>query len=207
MVRLDRGQERGRPAGIFAVESGRVNKPGLYEIEMGKVTLRELIEDHCGGMRNGRKVKAVIPGGASTPFLSADELDVTLDFDAIQAKGSFMGSTAVIVMDETTCMVHASLILTRFFAHESCGQCTPCREGTHWAETILERFEHGGARKEDMDILLDIAAEMGGGRTICALADGAIGPIKSTIQKWRADYEAHIPGGCPQKGELCEVSW
>ena len=191
---------------IFAV-SGHVNKPGLFEIEMGKVTLRELIEDHCGGMRNGRKVKAVIPGGASTPFLSADELDVTLDFDAIQAKGSFMGSTAVIVMDETTCMVHASLILTRFFAHESCGQCTPCREGTHWAETILERFEQGGARQEDIDILLDIAAEMGGGRTICALADGAIGPIKSTIQKWRAEYEAHVPGGCPQKGELCEVSW
>jgi NADH-quinone oxidoreductase subunit F len=191
---------------IFAV-SGHVNRPGLYELEMGKVTLRELIDDHCGGIRNGRKVKAVIPGGASTPFLSADELDVTLDFDAIQAKGSFMGSTAVIVMDETTCMVHAALILTRFFAHESCGQCTPCREGTHWAETILERFEHGGARKEDIDILVDIAAEMGGGRTICALADGAIGPIKSTIQKWRGDYESHVPNGCPQQGELCEVSW
>ena len=191
---------------IFAV-SGHVNRPGLYELEMGKVTLRELIEDHCGGIRHGRKVKAVIPGGASTPMLTALELDCTLDFDGILAKGSAMGSTAVIVMDETTCIVHAAYILLRFFAHESCGQCTPCREGTHWVESILHRFEKGGARMEDIDILLDVANEMGGGRTICALSDGATGPIKSSVMKWRHEYEAHVGSGCPQKGELCEVDW
>jgi NADH-quinone oxidoreductase subunit F len=191
---------------IFAV-SGHVNRPGLYELEMGKVTLRELIEDHCGGIRNGRKVKAVIPGGASTPMLRAEELDCTLDFDAIQAAGSFMGSTAVIVMDETTCIVRAALILTRFFAHESCGQCTPCREGTHWAEGILRRFEDGSATGAEIDLLLDIATQMGGGRTICALADGAIGPIKSSVEKWRHEYEAHVGSGCPRKGALCEAAW
>jgi NADH-quinone oxidoreductase subunit F len=191
---------------IFAV-SGHVNRPGLYELEMGKVTLRELIEDHCGGIRHGRKVKAVIPGGASTPMLTALELDCTLDFDGILAQGSAMGSTAVIVMDETTCIVHATYILLRFFAHESCGQCTPCREGTHWVESILHRFEKGGARMEDIDILLDVANEMGGGRTICALSDGATGPIKSSVMKWRHEYEAHVGSGCPQKGELCEVDW
>jgi NADH-quinone oxidoreductase subunit F len=191
---------------IFAV-SGHVNKPGLHELEMGKVTFRELIEDHCGGMRNGRSVKAVIPGGASTPILSADELDTPMDFDSIQAAGSFMGSTAVIVMDDTTCIIHAVLILTRFFAHESCGQCTPCREGTHWAQAILERFERGGAKAEEIDVLMDMCGQMGGGRTICALADGAIMPIRSSIQKWRGEYEAHVETGCPQKGELCEVAW
>jgi NADH-quinone oxidoreductase subunit F len=191
---------------IFAV-SGHVNKPGLYELEMGKVTFRELIEDHCGGMRDGRSVKAVIPGGASTPILSADELDTPMDFDSIQAAGSAMGSTAVIVMDDTTCIIHAVLILTRFFAHESCGQCTPCREGTHWAESILKRFERGGAKAEEIDVLMDMCSEMGGGRTICALADGAVMPIKSSIQKWRGEYEAHVETGCPQKGELCEVAW
>jgi len=191
---------------IFAV-SGHVVKPGIYELEMGKVTLRELIEDHCGGIRGGRKVKAVIPGGASTPILTADELDVPLDFESLQKAGTAMGSTAVIVMDETTCMVHAALVLTEFFAHESCGQCTPCREGTHWTAKILRRFERGGAKREEIDVLLDICSEMGGGRTICALADGAIGPVKSSVEKWRHEYEAHVEKGCPQKGELCEVEW
>ena len=200
------GVENSTGARIFAV-SGHVEKPGLYELEMGKVTVRQLIEDHCGGMRDGKKIKAVIPGGASTPFLTADELDCTLDFDAIQEAGSFMGSTAVMVMDETTCIVHATLILTEFFAHESCGQCTPCREGTHWAAGILGRLETGGAKSEEIDLLLDICSEMGGGRTICALADGAINPIISGIQKWRDEYEAHVGSGCPQKGELCEVAW
>jgi NADH-quinone oxidoreductase subunit F len=191
---------------IFAV-SGHVVKPGLYELEMGKVTLRELIEDHCGGIRDDRQVKAVIPGGASTPMLSAAELDCALDFDSIQQGGSLMGSCAVMVMDDTTCIVHAAMILTRFFAHESCGQCTPCREGTHWALNILERLERGGAKAEEIDVLLDIAGEMGEGRTICALADGAANPIRSSIMKWRGEYEAHVEAGCPQKGELCEVAW
>jgi NADH-quinone oxidoreductase subunit F len=171
------------------------------------VTLRELIYDHCGGMRDGRALKAVIPGGASTPILSADQIDTALDFDSIAKAGSAMGSTAVMVMDETTCIVGATLILTRFFAHESCGQCTPCREGTHWAERILHRFEHGGAKREDIDLLLDLCSEMGGGRTICALADGAINPIRSGIEKFRSEYEAHVERGCPQRGQLCEVGW
>jgi len=190
---------------IFNV-SGHVAKPGLYELEMG-VTLRELIYDHCGGMRDGRALKAVIPGGASTSILTADQIDTPLDFDSLAKAGSAMGSTAVMVMDETTCMVHATLILTRFFAHESCGQCTPCREGTHWAERILHRFEHGGAKREEIDLLLDVCSEMGGGRTICALADGAINPIRSSIEKFRGEYEAHAEKGCPQGGQLCEVGW
>jgi NADH-quinone oxidoreductase subunit F len=173
---------------------------------MGKVTLRELIEEHCGGVRGGRAVKAVIPGGASTPVLTAGELDCTLDFDAVQGKGSFMGSTAVIVMDETTSMVAVSHIITRFFAHESCGQCTPCREGTHWAERILHRFVHGGARAEEIDILLDVCNEMGGGRTICALADGAMLHLKSTLTKFRHEYEAAVPDGIPG-GRLCLTEW
>jgi len=191
---------------IFAV-SGHVNKPGLFELEMGKVTMRELIEEHCGGMREGRKFKAVIPGGASTSILTESELDVPLDFDSLMKAGTAMGSTAVIVMDDTTCIVHATLILTRFFAHESCGQCTPCREGTHWAESILQRLEDGGAKEEEIDLLLDLCSEMGGGRTICALADGAINPIRSSIEKFRDEYEAHVESGCPQKGQLCEVAW
>jgi NADH-quinone oxidoreductase subunit F len=191
---------------IFAV-SGHVARPGTYELEMGKTTLRELIYDHCGGMRNGRPLKAVIPGGASTPILTADEIDVPLDFDSIAKAGSAMGSTAVMVMDDSTCMVHVALVLTRFFAHESCGQCTPCREGTHWTERILHRFEHGGAKAEEIDLLLDIAGEMGGGRTICALADGAVGPVISSVRKFRAEYEAHVENGCPQGGQLCEVEW
>jgi NADH-quinone oxidoreductase subunit F len=191
---------------IFAV-SGHVNRPGTYELEMGKVTVRQLIEEHCGGILGGRRVKAVIPGGASTPILTALELDTTLDFDAIQGKGSFMGSTAVIVMDETTSMVHVALIITRFFAHESCGQCTPCREGTHWAEGILHRFVHGGARKEEIDFLHDICVEIANGRTICALADGAALHLKSSVEKFRHEYEAAVPAGVPHGGRLCEVAW
>ncbi len=191
---------------IFAV-SGHVVRPGTYELEMGKTTLRELIFDHCGGMQNGRALKAVIPGGASTPILTADEIDVPLDYDSIAKAGSAMGSTAVMVMDESTCMVHVALVLTQFFAHESCGQCTPCREGTHWTERILHRFEHGGAKREEIDLLLDIASEMGGGRTICALADGAVGPVISSVRKFRAEYEAHVENGCPHGAQLCEVEW
>jgi NADH-quinone oxidoreductase subunit F len=149
----------------------------------------------------------VIPGGASTSLLTAEELDTPLDFDSLQGAGTAMGSTAVIVMDETTCIVNAVYILTRFFAHESCGQCTPCREGTHWAESILHRLETGGAKKEEVDLLLDLCSEMGGGRTICALADGAINPIRSAVEKFRAEFDAHVETGCPQRGELCEVTW
>ena len=201
-----RGVENSTGSRIFAV-SGHVNRPGLFELEMGKVTFRELIEEHCGGMRNGRKVKAVVPGGASTPLLTADELDTPMDFDSIQKAGSFMGSTAVIVMDETTSIPHAAYIITRFFAHESCGQCTPCREGTHWAESVLKRFVYGGAKKEEVDILYDIAGEMGVGRTICALADGAMLHLKSAIEKFRDEFEAAVPNGVPHDGRLCEVAW
>jgi NADH-quinone oxidoreductase subunit F len=158
-------------------------------------------------MRGGRKVKAVIPGGASTPVLTADELDTPMDFDSIQKAGSFMGSTAVMVMDETTSMVHAALIITRFFAHESCGQCTPCREGTHWAESILKRFVYGGAKREEIDILADVCSEMGMGRTICALADGAALNLKSCVEKFRDEFEAAVEVGVPNGGKLCEVDW
>ena len=200
------GVERGTGPRLFGV-SGHVKKPGVFELEMGKVTLRELIYDLCGGIREGHELKAVIPGGASTPILTPEEIDCTLDFVGVEGKGSFMGSNGVMVMDETTNIVRAVGILMDFFAHESCGQCTPCREGTHWAHSILNRIIAGGGRMEDIDLLTDLCGHMGG-TTICALADGAVNPIRSSIQKFRADYEALINGDPgPVPGELCEVNW
>jgi NADH-quinone oxidoreductase subunit F len=200
------GVEKGTGPRIFAV-SGHVEKPGCYELELGKVTLRELIYEICGGIPRGRALKAVIPGGASTPYLTADEIDCTLDFVGVESKGSFMGSNGVIVMDDTTNIVRATLVLTRFFAHESCGQCTPCREGTHWAERVLFRISGGKGSPEDVDLLLDLCSNMGG-TTICALADGAVNPIRSSIQKFREDYDRLIRGeDGPVPGRLCEVVW
>src|SRR6185369_8963213 len=139
--------------------SGHVVKPGVYELPMG-TPLREIIYEHAGGIPNGRKLKAVIPGGASMPVFTPDEIDVAMDMDSVQKAGSFLGSAGVIVMDDTVCMVGALANLEHFFHHESCGQCTPCREGTGWLETVLRRLEFGDgtASPSDVDLLLNISA-------------------------------------------------
>jgi NADH-quinone oxidoreductase subunit F len=146
----------------------------------------------------GRKLKAFTPGGASsTPFFGPDKLDVKMDWESVQAAGSLLGTGAIIVFAEDACMVRAALRYTRFYAHESCGKCTPCREGTYWIESTLRRFEAGGGREEDLDIMVDVAGNIGG-RSFCALGDFATAPVTSTVKLWRDEYTAHIRNkGCP----------
>jgi NADH-quinone oxidoreductase subunit F len=177
---------------LFSV-SGHVNRPGLYEAPVG-VTLRELIENHAAGVRAGRKLKAVIPGGISAKVLTADEVDVRMDFDSLMAAGTMAGSAGVIVMDETTSMVEALQSAAKFFAHESCGQCSPCREGTGWVYRIMRRICAGGGRLKDLDELLAIARDMEG-KTICVFADAAAWPVQSYVTKFRAEFEEHIRTG------------
>ncbi len=170
--------------------SGAINKPGVYEFPMG-VNLKELIYEHCGGIPGGRKLKAVIPGGASAPMLLPDEIDLPMNFDAVMKAGSMLGSAAIIVIDDSMCIVDAVWRLAKFFAHESCGQCTPCREGTNWMESILDRVERGHGRPEDADNLFDIAENIGG-RSLCALGDAAIGPVISSVKKFRGEFLYHF---------------
>ncbi len=183
------GSDRNTGTRLFGV-SGHVRKPGVYEFPMG-ITLRELIYDHCGGIRNGNKLKAVVPGGSSVPVLSAEQVDVCLDFDSVAKAGSMLGSAGVIVMDETTCMVKAVRRITRFYAEESCGQCTQCREGTEWLYQILTRIDGGRGREGELEILLDICTGMKG-RTICPLSDAAAMPVESYVRKFYDEFKAHI---------------
>jgi NADH-quinone oxidoreductase subunit F len=170
--------------------SGHVKKPGVYEFPMG-VNLKELIYEHCGGITGDRKLKAVIPGGASAPMLTPDEIDIPLTFDAIMKAGSMLGSAGIIVLDESACMVDSVWRLAKFFAHESCGQCTPCREGTNWLESILDRIERGEGRPQDADLLLDMSDNIGG-KSLCALGDAAIGPVISAVKKFRDEFLYHV---------------
>ncbi|MCJ7578236.1 MAG: NADH-quinone oxidoreductase subunit NuoF, partial [candidate division Zixibacteria bacterium] len=174
---------------IFSL-SGHVKSPGNYELPMG-TPLRELIYDYGGGIKDDRKLKAVIPGGVSTPVLTSQLLDVKMDFESLFEAGSLLGSGAVIVMDETTCMVKVAYRLSKFYEHESCGKCVPCREGTRWIRMIMERIENGKGREEDIDLLLDICTNIAG-KTVCPMGDAAVVPIMSTIQKFRDEYEYHI---------------
>ena len=183
------GIERNTGTRLYAV-SGHVEKPGVYEFPM-TVTLRELIYDHCGGIQGGRKLKAVIPGGSSVPIFTPDQVDVRMDYDSVAKAGSMLGSAGVVVMDETTCMVKAVRRITRFYAEESCGQCTQCREGTEWLYQILTRIEMGKGRAGELEILLDLCTNMKG-RTICPLSDAAAMPVESYIQKFRDEFAAHI---------------
>ena len=178
--------------------SGHVNRPGQYEFPLG-VTFREVLEEG-GGVRDGHSLKAWTPGGSSTPMLTAEHLDVRLDFEGVLAAGSMLGTTALMVMDETVCIVRACLRLTEFYAHESCGKCTPCREGNHWMVQILGRLEAGVGSEEDLDTLLDVCDNMLG-RAFCALGDGATSPIVSGIRYFRDEFVAHYKeGGCPFEG-------
>jgi NADH-quinone oxidoreductase subunit F len=170
--------------------SGNVKRPGVYEFPMG-VNLKELVFEHCGGPPEGRKLKAVIPGGASAPMFTPDEIDIPLTFDAVMKAGSMLGSAGIIVLDDSVCIVDAVWRLAKFFAHESCGQCTPCREGTNWMESILDRLERGEGRPQDADLLLDMSDNIGG-KSLCALGDAAIGPVISSVTKFRKEYLHHV---------------
>jgi NADH-quinone oxidoreductase subunit F len=183
---------------LFSV-SGHVARPANYELPMS-VTLRQLIFEHAGGISNGRRLKAVIPGGSSAPVLTEQHLDVPMDFDSLAAAGSMGGSGAVIVMDDSTCMVRVGEIVSRFYHHESCGQCTQCREGTAWLHKVLRRIEHGQGRKEDLDLLLDMCDNMKG-KTICVLSDAAAMPIESYLKYFRDEFEQHVrERACPFRG-------
>ncbi|MBL8510713.1 MAG: NADH-quinone oxidoreductase subunit NuoF [Betaproteobacteria bacterium] len=174
---------------IFSI-SGHVNRPGNYEIKLGTpfATLLEM----AGGMRGGKKIKGVIPGGSSMPVIKGDlMMTLDMDYDSIAKAGSMLGSGAVIVMDETTCMVKAAERLAYFYFEESCGQCTPCREGTGWLYRIIHRIEHGGGRQEDLDLLLNLADQIQG-RTICALGDAAAMPVRAFVKNYREEFEYHI---------------
>ncbi|MBI3320904.1 MAG: NADH-quinone oxidoreductase subunit NuoF [Candidatus Omnitrophica bacterium] len=173
---------------LFSV-SGHIRKPGLYEASHG-MTLRELIQA-AGGVPESRQLKAVIPGGISAKILRADEIDVRMDFDSLLAAGTMVGSAGVIVMDDTTCMVQALWYASKFFAHESCGQCSPCREGTGWIFKIVDRILQGHGRPHDLDVLLGVAGNMEG-RTICVFADAAAWPVQSYIAKFRDEFDYHI---------------
>jgi NADH-quinone oxidoreductase subunit F len=182
---------------LFSV-CGHVKRPGLYEAPVG-VTLRELIEGYAQGVGGGRTLKAVIPGGMSAKVLTASEIDVHMDFDSLMAAGSMAGSGGVIVMDDTACMFEALQCASKFFAHESCGQCSPCREGTGWVYRILRRIAEGKGRIQDLDDLLAIARDMEG-KTICVFADAAAWPVQSYITKFREEFEGHIrTGTCPAR--------
>lgn len=183
------GSEKNGGTRLFSV-SGHVVRPGLYELPVG-TPLREIIYDHAGGVSDGKPLKAVIPGGSSCPVLTAQEIDVNMDFDSLAHIGSMLGSAGVIVMDEGTCLVDALRVIARFYAHESCGQCTACREGTGWMERILHRVLQGEGVKSDPDLLLDIANNILG-NTICPLGDAAALPVISFISKFREEFEFHI---------------
>ncbi|ATL68075.1 NADH-quinone oxidoreductase subunit NuoF [Nocardia terpenica] len=175
--------------------SGHVTRPGQYEAPLG-ITLRELL-GYAGGVRAGHTLKFWTPGGSSTPLFTAEHLDVPLDYENVAAAGSMLGTKALQIFDDTTCVVRAVLRWTEFYAHESCGKCTPCREGTYWLVQLLERLETGGGTASDLDKLLDIADNING-KSFCALGDGAASPIVSSLQYFRSEYEDHLrPGGCP----------
>src|SRR5579872_5182700 len=176
--------------------SGHINKPGVYELPMG-FNLMRMINEVGGGMRNGKKLKAVIPGGSSCPILKADECDLAMDFDTLAAAKSMLGSGGVVIMDEDTCMVKAALRIMRFYAHESCGWCIPCREGTTWLRKLLTRFHEGMGERSDIVLIGDLARNMLG-RTFCPLGDAAALPTISIVEKFEEEFVAHLNGQpCP----------
>jgi NADH-quinone oxidoreductase subunit F len=188
------GTEKSKGFGIFSL-SGHVQRPGQYEAPLG-TTLRTLI-DLAGGVRAGHELKFWTPGGSSTPLLTAEHLDVPLDFEGVGGAGSMLGTRALQIFDDTVCVVRAALRWTEFYKHESCGKCTPCREGTWWLVQVLAALERGQGREEDLELLLDQCDNILG-RSFCALADGAVSPITSSIKYFRDEYVAHLAqGGCP----------
>jgi NADH-quinone oxidoreductase subunit F len=187
-----KGLSKGPDAGtkLYGV-SGRVKRPGIWEFPMG-VTVRELLEEHAGGMQEGYQFRGLIPGGASTDFLVAEHLDVKMDFDSVMKAGSRMGTGTMIVLDDRTCPVGFVRNLETFFRRESCGWCTPCREGLPWIEKTLRAIENGEGESGDIDLLAQQCRLLGPGNTYCALAPGAVEPLQSAIRYFREDFEKHI---------------
>jgi len=196
------GTERSGGTRLIGV-SGHVNKPGVYELPMN-LSLRQIIEI-AGGVRGGRKVKAVIPGGASAPMLREDELDVLTDYDSLAKAGTMAGSGGVIVMDETVNIVEATYTLLKFYEHESCGQCSQCREGSHWLARMFKRILDGGGTQDDLDYIARICGNMAG-QTICAFADAVTGPALSSVRKFRSEFEDLIKNGGLKKTVSSENS-
>jgi NADH-quinone oxidoreductase subunit F len=186
------GPEKNGGPKLFCV-SGHVKNPGVFEASM-KTTLRELIFDYAGGIRDGRQLKAVIPGGSSVPILLPDQLDIPASFDDVAKAGSMLGSAGIIVMDETTCMVWVARNLLHFYKHESCGKCTPCREGADWLLKILSRIESGEGEMRDIDLLVSIGNNIVG-KTLCAFGDAAATPALTTVKYFRPEFEAHVREG------------
>ena len=198
------GEGRSTGTRIFSL-SGHVNRPGNYEVEMAKTTFRDLVEHYGQGVRKGNKVKAFIPGGASAPWFGPDQLDMPLSQEKVGEAGSMLGSGAVTVMDDTTCMVRAAWRITKFFHRESCGQCTPCREGSGWLEKVMHRIEEGAGREDDLDLLLDVCDNIAPGlgwppaqTTICVLGPSIPSSIVSGIRMFRDEFLLHVKeGACP----------
>jgi NADH-quinone oxidoreductase subunit F len=196
------GTEKSKGFGIFSL-TGHVTTPGQYEAPLG-ITLTDLLE-LSGGIREGHRLKFWTPGGSSTPIFTDEHVDVPLDFEAVAKAGSMLGTRALQIFDETTCVVRAVLRWTEFYEHESCGKCTPCREGTYWMVRVLDRLERGNGTDEDLDKLLDICDNILG-RAFCALGDGAVSPVTSSIQYFRDEYLEHQKrGGCPFDPEAATV--
>ena len=181
---------------LFAV-SGHVNRPGIYELPMG-FNMKRMIEEVAGGVPGGKKIKAVVPGGSSCPLLTGDEIDIAMDFDSVAKAGSMLGSGGTVVLNEDTCMVDFARRIMHFYAHESCGWCIPCREGTAWLKKMLDRFHDGGGRAEDIPLIDELSQNMLG-RTFCPLGDAAAMPTISIVKKWRNEFEDHLRGECPYK--------
>ena len=192
----NRGTPRNGGTRLLCV-AGHVNKPGIYEIPLG-MNMKKFIYEMAGGIPNGKKLKAVIPGGSSCPLMTGDEIDIPMDYDSVAKAGSMLGSGGMVVMDEDTCMVDMARRIMHFYAHESCGWCIPCREGTSWLKKMLERFHAGLGRPEDIDLMGELAKNMLG-RTFCPLGDAAALPTISIVQKWRNEFEDHLSGRCPYK--------
>jgi NADH-quinone oxidoreductase subunit F len=190
----------GSPGTVVFSVSGNVEKPGNYELELG-TSMRELIYTHAGGIAGGHQLKAVIPGGSSVPALTARQIDVPLDYDSLGAIGTFFGAASLIVVDERCCMVQLALRSTKFYMHESCGKCTPCREGTRWMVQILEKLERGDGELSDIELLKSVGSRILG-KSLCALGDFAVYPVASYLEKWGEEFVAHVEqGGCPYGGD------
>ena len=183
------GTEKSAGTKVFSV-SGPVKRPGNYEVPLG-YSMKQLIEQDCGGMVEGLKVKAVIPGGSSVPLLPAADLDTPLDYESMNAKGTFLGSGGVIVIDDQTCIVDALWNVTRFYEHESCGKCTPCREGTYWMAEVFERLENGHGKATDIELLASVADNILG-KSFCALGDAAAMPVQGALKHFRDEFEHHV---------------
>jgi len=201
------GTEQSTGTKVYCV-SGHVEKPGNYEFPMGEVTFRQLIFDHAGGIPGGKQIKAILPSGGSGPIVPATDevLDTPLTYEDLQAQGTILGSASIIILDETVDVTWAASKMTKFFHHESCGKCTPCREGTYWLDKVLDRILAGNAQESDIDLINDVAANMAG-TTLCALGDFAANPILATIKHFPDDFKQHVGenGGAAVQTEAPEA--